>query len=186
VTGCSSGLGRHLVSAILARGDKVIATARRISDLDYMYSIDGGKERALGITLDVTEPYDKLKEKLDKAIERFGSIDILVNNAGFLISGVWEEIRYGIVAETIGCCYPCILFSMMLIWSCFNSYEETSRQMETNFFGAMKVTRCVLPRFRKARSGVILFMGSIAGWHGVGAGGPYSVSKFALEGVFLS
>ena len=26
-------------------------------------------------------------------------------------------------------------------------------------------------------------MGSISGWHGVGAGGPYSASKFALEGV---
>jgi NAD(P)-dependent dehydrogenase (short-subunit alcohol dehydrogenase family) len=93
VTGCSSGFGRHLVSAILARGDKVIATARRIQDLDYIKSIDGGKERALGITLDVTEPYDQLCQKIDKAIGHFGSIDILVNNAGFVVSGVWEELR---------------------------------------------------------------------------------------------
>lgn len=62
------------------------------------------------------------------------------------------------------------------------SHEDTYRQFETNFFGAMKVTRCVLPHFRKARSGVILFMSSIAGWVGAGAGGPYSASKFALEG----
>lgn len=93
VTGCSSGLGRHLVSEILARGDKVIATARKISDLDYVKSIDGGKERALGITLDVTEPYDRVRKVIDKAIGHFGSIDILVNNAGFIVSGVWEELR---------------------------------------------------------------------------------------------
>ena len=93
VTGCSSGLGRHLVSAILARGDKVIATARRISDLSYIEQIDGGKERALGIVLDVTEPYEQLRQKISEAIEHFGSIDILVNNAGFVVSGVWEEIR---------------------------------------------------------------------------------------------
>lgn len=54
--------------------------------------------------------------------------------------------------------------------------------MDTNFFGAVAVTRCVLPYMRKARSGVILFMGSISGWYGVGAGGPYSASKFAIEG----
>ncbi|KIN06810.1 hypothetical protein OIDMADRAFT_150101 [Oidiodendron maius Zn] len=155
VTGCSSGLGRHLVFAILARGDKVIATARKISDLDYINNIDGGKERALGITLNVTEPYDHLRDRIDKAIGHFGSIDVLVNNAGFVVSGVWEEL----------------------------SQEETSRQFETNFFGALKVTRSILPYFRDARSGVILFMGSISGWHGVGAGGPYSCSKFALEGA---
>lgn len=98
VTGCSSGLGRHLAIEILARGDKIIATARRISDLDFISSLDGGKERALCITLDVTEPYNQLREKIDKAIGHFGSIDVLVNNAGFVVSGVWEELRY---ADTV-------------------------------------------------------------------------------------
>lgn len=35
---------------------------------------------------------------------------------------------------------------------------------------------------RAKRTGTILFMGSIAGWHAVAAGGAYSASKFALEG----
>ncbi|KAH7371115.1 hypothetical protein BKA66DRAFT_190330 [Pyrenochaeta sp. MPI-SDFR-AT-0127] len=155
VTGCSSGIGRHLVSAIIARGDKVIATARRISDLDYLAKIEGAQDRALGITLDVTDPADQLRETIDRAISHFGVIDVLVNNAGFVVSGVWEEL----------------------------SHDETQRQFSTNLFGAIKVTQCVLPYLRKAKSGVILFMGSISGWHGVGAGGPYSASKFALEGA---
>ena len=94
VTGCSSGLGRHLACAILARGDRVIATARRLSDLHYVSSQEGGKDRAHCITLDVTAPYDEICAKINHAIEHFGRIDVLVNNAGFVVSGVWEELRY--------------------------------------------------------------------------------------------
>lgn len=92
VTGCSSGLGRHLVSAVLARGDQIIATARRIADLDYIASIEGGTQNALGIVLDVTEPYEAVQTKIRRAVEHFGSITVLVNNAGFVASGVWEEL----------------------------------------------------------------------------------------------
>ena len=38
---------------------------------------------------------------------------------------------------------------------------------------------------RSRRSGTIIFMSSIAGWLGVAAGGPYSASKFALEGMIV-
>ncbi|KAF1984619.1 NAD(P)-binding protein [Aulographum hederae CBS 113979] len=162
ITGCSSGFGRHLVHALLTTtDDKVIATARRIEDLDYIRSIPGGEGRAVAVRLDVTEGFEGVRGAIDGAVRsgsgegEGGRVDVLVNNAGFVVSGVWEEV----------------------------SHEETTRQLETNFFGAMKVTRAVLPYMRKARSGVILFMGSISGWHGVGAGGPYSASKFALEGA---
>ncbi|KAH6682827.1 hypothetical protein B0J14DRAFT_132787 [Halenospora varia] len=151
VTGCSTGFGRSFVPAILARGDKVIATARRISDLDYIE----GNENARALQLDVTAPEDIIRQKTKQAISEFGKIDVLVNNAGYVLSGVWEEVR------------P----------------EETLRQFETNVFGALKLTRCLLPHMRSRRSGIIFFMSSISGWHGVGAGGPYSSSKFALEGA---
>ncbi|KAF2014070.1 NAD(P)-binding protein [Aaosphaeria arxii CBS 175.79] len=155
VTGCSSGLGQQIALAILAHDDCVIATARQLTDLEYLNTIEGGRERAYCTSLDVTNPCDRIHEQLKKAIAYFGRVDVLVNNAGFVVSGVWEEV----------------------------SDAEVRQQFETNFFGTMKVTRCVLPYMRNARSGVILFMGSIAGWHGVGAGGPYSASKFAIEGA---
>lgn len=92
VTGCSSGLGRELVLAILARGDKVIATARRLSDLDYIKSIDGAEKRVLVVQLDVTQSFNQLQGKVDEAIGHFGSIDVLCTNASFIDSGVWEEL----------------------------------------------------------------------------------------------
>ncbi|ORY69022.1 uncharacterized protein BCR38DRAFT_142746 [Pseudomassariella vexata] len=151
VTGCSSGFGRSLVPAILARGDRVVATARRVSDLDYLQHFENVKL----LQLDVTSPDHVLSEKVEAAISAFGGIDVLVNNAGYVLSGVWEELR------------P----------------EDTKWQFETNFFGALNLTRVVLPHMRSKGAGVILFMGSISGWHGVAAGGAYSASKFALEGA---
>ncbi|KAH9214481.1 hypothetical protein DL95DRAFT_149961 [Leptodontidium sp. 2 PMI_412] len=151
VTGCSTGFGRSLVSAILARGDKVIASARKTSDLGYVEN----NPNARALQLDVTTSEDTIRQKVEEAIGGFGGIDVLVNNAGYVLSGVWEEV----------------------------THEDTLKQFETNVFGALKLTRCLLPHMRAKKSGVIMFMSSIAGWHGVGAGGPYSSSKFALEGA---
>ena len=89
VTGCSSGFGRSFVPAILARGDKVVATARRISDLDYIR----GDEGARALQLDITVSEDIIRQKMEQAVGEFGRIDVLVNNAGYVMSGVWEEVR---------------------------------------------------------------------------------------------
>lgn len=62
------------------------------------------------------------------------------------------------------------------------SSEAVAQQFETNFWGAMRMTNAVLPHLRAKGAGTIIFMSSIAGWLGAAAGGPYSASKFALEG----
>jgi NAD(P)-dependent dehydrogenase (short-subunit alcohol dehydrogenase family) len=94
VTGCSSGLGRELVRSILVRGDKVIATARSLADLDYIHAMDGVADRCHHLELDVTMPERELAVRVRKAVAHMGRIDVLVNNAGFVMSGVWEETRY--------------------------------------------------------------------------------------------
>lgn len=89
MTGCSAGFGREFVSAIVARGDQVIATARNLASLDQFSGQDSVKQ----LQLDVTASQAELDEKIEEAIAFFGKIDVLVNNAGFVGSGVWEEVR---------------------------------------------------------------------------------------------
>jgi NADP-dependent 3-hydroxy acid dehydrogenase YdfG len=89
VTGCSTGLGKCLVSAILARGDKVIATARKLSALEELNGLDHVKI----LSLDVTSPQSVLDSKVREACSLFGRVDVLVNNAGYVESGVWEELE---------------------------------------------------------------------------------------------
>jgi NAD(P)-dependent dehydrogenase (short-subunit alcohol dehydrogenase family) len=86
ITGTSSGFGRAITDAALARGDRVIATARNTNALDDL----AGEARAHVVALDVLDG-DQREAAVAEAIERFGRIDVLVNNAGRTQVGAVEE-----------------------------------------------------------------------------------------------
>lgn len=88
ITGCSSGFGLEFVHQILARGDRVIATAR---NLDKMRSLQG--TGATLLELDVTSTQSTIDTVVAKAVAVHGRVDVLVNNAGFVMSGSWEDLR---------------------------------------------------------------------------------------------
>lgn len=88
ITGCSTGFGRLLAELLLARGERVVATARRPETLAGLVAPHG--ERALALRLDVTRP-DDVAAAHDAALARFGSIDVLVNNAGYGGLGTVED-----------------------------------------------------------------------------------------------
>lgn len=88
VTGCSSGLGVHLVREVLARGDKVIATARRLEAIETLKSAG-----ATIIQLDVTEDQRVIDGVLQQAIEIYGTIDVVVNNAAYIAVGIIEDLQ---------------------------------------------------------------------------------------------
>jgi NAD(P)-dependent dehydrogenase (short-subunit alcohol dehydrogenase family) len=86
ITGASSGFGRALAEAALARGDRVAAASRSmegLADLD-------GEERVHRISIDITDAAQR-ESAVTASLGRFGRIDVLVNNAGRTQVGAVEE-----------------------------------------------------------------------------------------------
>jgi NAD(P)-dependent dehydrogenase (short-subunit alcohol dehydrogenase family) len=104
ITGCSTGFGRELATILLARGDRVVVTARdpaKIADI-----VEGHKETALPLALDV-EKQPQIEASVEAAQRRFGRIDVLVNNAGYgylaaIEEGDDEDIRAVFEANVFG------------------------------------------------------------------------------------
>ena len=87
ITGCSTGFGRSLAEAVLARGERVVATAR---DVARVADLEGAHDRLLPLALDVTDDA-QIVAAVDAARERFGRVDVLVNNAGYGYQASIEE-----------------------------------------------------------------------------------------------
>ena len=105
--------------------------------------------------LDVTDP-DQVRAAVDAGIAAFDRTDVVVNNAGYGLFGALEELPE----------------------------DELRREFETNVFGALAVTRAVLPQLRSQRSGHIVQITSLEGVAPAVAGETaYAGTKFAVEGV---
>jgi NAD(P)-dependent dehydrogenase (short-subunit alcohol dehydrogenase family) len=111
-------------------------------------------DRVLVQKLDVTLP-DDAATAVEAAITRFGRIDVLINNAGYGVIGAVEE----------------------------TPEVEFRAQMDTNFFGALSVTKAALPHLRAQKSGAIVNVSSMGGQMSFAGASAYSASKFALEGL---
>lgn len=88
ITGAGRGMGLDFAKAVVAAGDKLIATGR---NPERIAKAIGQSENVLVVTLDVTKPTDPVSA-VDAALERFGRIDILVNNAANFYAGYFEEL----------------------------------------------------------------------------------------------
>jgi NAD(P)-dependent dehydrogenase (short-subunit alcohol dehydrogenase family) len=156
ITGASSGFGL-LTSVELAKaGFRVVATMRdlgRLEKLDQAAAAAGIAGLIDVRKLDVTQ-LDTLSPFVETVVRDYGRVDVLINNAGFAVAGFAEEIKL----------------------------DELRLQFETNFFGAVAMTKAVLPVMRTQRSGHIIQISSISGLHGAVSVSSYSASKHALEG----
>ena len=104
--------------------------------------------------MDVTNACS-IQEVIHTIYNNVGRIDVLINNAGTGIAGAVED----------------------------TSVEEAQKQLDTNFFGVLRVCHEVIPHMKVQQQGLIINMSSMAGLIGLPYQGLYSASKFALEGV---
>ncbi len=156
ITGASSGFGLLTAVEFARAGFRVVASMRDVSRrdaLDRALTADGIAGTVDVRMMDVTH-FDKIPAFVDAVVRDYKRIDVLVNNAGFAVAGFAEDIKL----------------------------EELRLQFETNFFGAVSMTRAVLPVMRKQSSGHIIQISSIGGLQGSMTVSSYSASKHALEG----
>jgi len=111
-------------------------------------------ERVTALPLDVTNP-QSVQQAVEGALNAYDRIDVLVNNAGFGTMGAIEEV----------------------------SDDDIKRQFDTNYFGALRMIRAVLPTTREQHSGHILNISSVGGVVSFAGSGIYCSTKFALEGT---
>jgi len=102
---------------------------------------------------DVTAP-DSIKAAVQEAISAFGSIDVLVNNAGYYILGAVEAA----------------------------THKQIKQQIDTNLLGLIRVTKEIIPHFRKQKSGTIINISSIAGVITIPLQTMYHATKWGVEG----
>ncbi|TFY50877.1 hypothetical protein EVG20_g11280 [Dentipellis fragilis] len=159
ITGAASGLGASLVEAVLARGDKVIATARPASReklravIDALPPRDRESNRIRPLDLDVTDTAESIRANMKTAIALWGRVDVLVNNAGTVVGGVTEE----------------------------EGAEAFLEQFKTNVFGVINATNAVLPHMRERRDGTVVIIGSRSAWANIPGVAQYSASKAAIH-----
>jgi len=88
ITGCSSGFGRALAEKVLARGDRLVATAR---DPDQLREFKEHHPDACWILpLDLSDN-TSLAPSLQNILQLIPRIDVLVNNAGYGLLGSLEN-----------------------------------------------------------------------------------------------
>jgi short-subunit dehydrogenase len=158
ITGASSGIGRALTHELHERGARLVISSRRKSALEEVRAQCGGDSDSIQVLpLDLSET-EALPEKVREAWQLFGRIDILFNNGGVSQRSLAIETDMSVIRNI----------------------------MEVNFFGAVALTKAVVPRMIKQKSGHIVVTSSVMGKFGTQMRSAYSASKHALHGWFDS
>ncbi|MEO7993687.1 MAG: SDR family oxidoreductase [bacterium] len=153
ITGTSTGFGKLLTLDLLAAGERVVATARKVHDLAVLTAVAGDVgNRLITLPLDVTDD-TRVKAAIHEAIGMTAGIDVLVNNAGYGYMAPQEE----------------------------GNLDEIRAMFDVNVFGLIAVTQAMLPHFRERGAGMIVNLSSIGGRAATPRGGFYQSTKWAVE-----
>ena len=157
ITGASSGIGEALAHAFARRGARLVLSARNETRLLEVQAACADPERHLVLPLDLADEAT-LGPAVAAALARCGQVDVLVHNAGVSQRSLAKDT--GIAVDR--------------------------RIFETNFFGAVALTKALLPAMLARQSGRFVVISSLVGKFGTPLRSGYSASKHALHGFFDS
>jgi NADP-dependent 3-hydroxy acid dehydrogenase YdfG len=154
ITGASAGIGQATTKALAREGAQLVLTARRKERLEQL----AAEAKQLGgkAVIVAGDACDEstASRTVEEAVKSFGRIDILFNNAGV---GNYKNLVDTSAAD----------------------YDE---MMNANVRSGFLFTRHAVPVMIKQRSGLILFLSSMAGVYGFAGEAVYCATKFAQVG----
>jgi NAD(P)-dependent dehydrogenase (short-subunit alcohol dehydrogenase family) len=157
VTGANRGIGREVVRQLAEKGFRVVLGSRELSKGEQAVR-ELGLANVVAREIDVASD-DGVRRFADAFTKEFGRLDVLINNAGM-------NYDYGSIASTV-------------------DLAKVHETLETNLFGAWRLSQALVPLMKKNKYGRIVNVSSEAGsLASMGGGTPaYSVSKVALNAL---
>ena len=157
ITGACSGIGEALSYELSRRGARLVLSSNRPEALRKTRQRCPRPDDHVVQPLDLTEP-DTLQTAVTRVHDEVGPVDVLVNNAGIAQRGPASDTEMDVVR----------------------------RVMEVNFFGAVQLTKAVLPLMQERGQGHVAVVSSVAGKFGAPSLSTYCASKHAIQGWFDS
>ena len=160
VTGAGSGIGRATAAAFAHEGCRVALVGRRPGPLEELAAELGGLGvDCLALPADVADRAG-VQRTVDEVLRRWGRVDVLVNNAGL-----------NVATRDVGSV----------------SADDWATVLDVNLTGTFLMTQAVLPTMRAQRSGTVLNVSSLAGYHAMALTGPaYSAAKAGVNSFTAS
>jgi NADP-dependent 3-hydroxy acid dehydrogenase YdfG len=153
VTGASSGIGEATATKLGERGAKVAIVARRRERLEKLaVQIEKSGGQALVIEADITDK-KICQEAVEEVLKEWNKIDILINNAGVMLLGPTAKAPL----------------------------EEWERMISVNLLGLLYMTYAALPNMRKAGSGHLVNISSVAGRTARAGSAVYNATKWGVN-----
>ena len=157
ITGASSGIGLALAQAWARRGARLLLSARNEERLAEARASCDHPERHLVLPVDLANDLT-LGPAVERALAWAGGIDVVVHNGGVSQRSLVRNTRLAVDRQIL----------------------------ETNFFGAVALTKAVLPSMLARKAGHFVVVSSLVGKIGTPLRSAYSASKHALHVFFDS
>lgn len=157
ITGASSGIGAALARRMAKRGALLVLSARREERLEAVRQYCVDPDLHWVLPLDLTDPAG-LEYAAERVLERHGHVDVMVHNGGVSQRSLARDTELAV----------------------------DRRLMEVDYFGAVALTKALLPSMRQRGAGRFVVVSSLVGKFGTPKRSGYSAAKHALHGFFES